>query len=67
MILWKLSNAKLIEQLKKLAYYDSLSGIKNKEKFRKDSMYILKNYYQDNFYLVQLDVNKFKYIKIQLY
>ncbi|GMK83689.1 EAL domain-containing protein [Clostridioides difficile] len=62
MILWKLSNAKLIEQLKKLAYYDSLSGIKNKEKFRKDSMYILKNYYQDNFYLVQLDVNKFKYI-----
>ncbi|MDU4880918.1 MAG: bifunctional diguanylate cyclase/phosphodiesterase, partial [Clostridioides difficile] len=42
--------------------YDSLSGIKNKEKFRKDSMYILKNYYQDNFYLVQLDVNKFKYI-----
>lgn len=25
-------------------------------------MYILKNYYQDNFYLVQLDVNKFKYI-----
>lgn len=35
MILWKLSNAKLIEQLKKLAYYDSLSGIKNKEKFRK--------------------------------
>ncbi|HBE9436992.1 signaling protein [Clostridioides difficile] len=62
MILWKLSNAKLIEQLKQLAYYDSLSGIKNKEKFRKDSMYILKNYYQDNFYLVQLDVNKFKYI-----
>ncbi|MDX5649043.1 EAL domain-containing protein [Clostridioides difficile] len=62
MILWKLSNANLIEQLKKLAYYDSLSGIKNKEKFRKDSMYILKNYYQDNFYLVQLDVNKFKYI-----
>ncbi|MCC0629495.1 MULTISPECIES: EAL domain-containing protein [unclassified Clostridioides] len=62
MILWKLSNAKLIERLKKLAYYDSLSGIKNKEKFRKDSMYILKNYYQDNFYLVQLDVNKFKYI-----
>ncbi|HBG5344761.1 TPA: EAL domain-containing protein [Clostridioides difficile] len=62
MILWKLSNAKLIEQLKKLAYYDSLSGIKNKEKFRKDSMYILKNYYQDDFYLVQLDVNKFKYI-----
>ncbi|MDX5609490.1 GGDEF domain-containing protein [Clostridioides difficile] len=62
MILWKLSNAKLIEQLKKLAYYDSLSGIKNKEKFRKDSMYILKNYYQDNFYLVQLAVNKFKYI-----
>ncbi|EGT5420793.1 GGDEF domain-containing protein [Clostridioides difficile] len=62
MILWKLSNAKLIEQLKKLAYYDSLSGIKNKEKFRKDSMYILKNYYQDNFYLVQLDANKFKYI-----
>ncbi|HGM3340121.1 TPA: EAL domain-containing protein [Clostridioides difficile] len=62
MILWKLSNAKLIEQLKKLDYYDSLSGIKNKEKFRKDSMYILKNYYQDNFYLVQLDVNKFKYI-----
>ncbi len=45
-----------------MAYYDSLSGIKNKEKFRKDSMYILKNYYQDNFYLVQLDVNKFKYI-----
>ncbi len=62
MILWKLSNAKLIEQLKKLAYYDSLSGIKNKEKFRKDSMYILKNYYKDDFYLVQLDVNKFKYI-----
>lgn len=62
MILWKLSNAKLIEQLKKLAYYDSLSGIKNKEKFRKDSMYILKNYYRDDFYLVQLDVNKFKYI-----
>lgn len=62
MILWKLSNAKLIEQLKKLAYYDSLSGIKNKEKFRKDSMYILKNYYQDDFCLVQLDVNKFKYI-----
>ncbi|MFL8674122.1 cache domain-containing protein [Clostridioides sp. GD02404] len=43
MILWKLSNAKLIDQLKKLAYYDSLSGIKNKEKFRKDSIYILKN------------------------
>ena len=62
MILWKLSNAKLIDQLKKLAYYDSLSGIKNKEKFRKDSIYILKNYYRDDFYLVQLDVNKFKYI-----
>lgn len=62
LILWKLSNVKLIEQLKKLAYYDSLSGIRNKEKFKKDSIYILHNYYKDNFYLVQLDVNKFKYI-----
>ncbi|MCC0665816.1 EAL domain protein [Clostridioides difficile] len=62
LILWKLSNVTLIEQLKKLAYYDSLSGIKNKEKFKKDSIYILHNYYKDDFYLVQLDVNKFKYI-----
>ncbi len=35
MILWKLSNAKLIEQLKKLAYYDSLSGIKIKKSLEK--------------------------------
>jgi len=53
---------KLSKRLKKISYTDPLTGASSLEKFKNDSKEFMHKYGRENYSLLYLDIDKFKYI-----
>lgn len=61
-IIFLYHRSKMTRQLEKLAYHDSLTGARSMEKFWKDSDILFAKYDCENYSLIYMDIDRFKYI-----